>query len=233
MTARNGLVIGAALAAALGFGLLAAGGRNAGGNAELRAADAPALVPQESLAVALLAEARGAGPIFCELAARGASGWNGGSSTDVRLFAIGLENPRAAATVRWATEHETRDPAALPPLLRGLQDPDPCVRRIAALELGRADLPAARDALREALGSGDPGVREAGALGLGHAGDENAIGPLLGALGDDAPTVRAAGAWALGAIGSERAIEPLTALLASDPVAGVRATAAWALGEIE
>lgn len=196
-------------------------------------------IASDTLAASLLATVRGADPVVCELAVRAVDGRHGWSSTVDELVGVGAPlSPLQRATVRWAIHDRNtgpgdRDPAAIDPLAAGLRDADPCVRRMAALKLGRMRQPRAVSALLAALAAPDPGLRAAGALGLGYAEDAATIGELGAALGDASPQVRATAAWALGAIEDERAIPQLLPVLARDEDADVRMAAAWALGEIE
>ncbi|HUP20008.1 MAG TPA: HEAT repeat domain-containing protein [Gemmatimonadota bacterium] len=152
-------------------------------------------VPADSLAADLLERIRGLDPVACELAVGSvrSRSWRGGPPEPAAS-----EDPRVLAVVRWALEEEGGD-GAVPVLAAGLADPDPCVRRVAAIRLGRIDDPAASELLRRALESPEPGAREAGALGLGIAEDSAAVPALIARLeGDDSPRVRRAAAWALG-----------------------------------
>ena len=87
------------------------------------------------------------------------------------------------------------------PFSVSLQDPDPCVRRVAARLLGRSGLPAARARLLEATRDADPVMRRLGATGLGYMDDRTLTRELVRLLDDRDPGVRAAAAWAM---------EPLT-----------------------
>ena len=201
------------------------------------AAAAEVALSSDTLALALLSTVRGADPVVCELAVRAVDGRHGWSSTADELVGVGAPlSPLQRATVQWAVEDADRarvDAAAIEPLAAGLRDPDPCVRRMAALKLGRTRHARAIAELRAALGAPDPGLRAAGALGLGYAEDPATIGALGDALGDASVQVRATAAWALGAIEDERAIPHLVPVLARDADPIVRKAAAWALGEIE
>jgi len=194
-------------------------------------------VPSDTLAAALLATVRGADPVVCELAVRAVDGRHGWSSTMDELVGVGAPlTPLQRATVHWAVQGQDRPPgdeAAIDPLAAGLRDPDPCVRRMAALKLGRMRDPRGISELRAALAAPDPGLRAAGALGLGYAEDPATIGELGEALGDARVEVRATAAWALGAIEDERAIPHLLPVLERDADPNVRKAAAWALGAIE
>ena len=79
---------------------------------------------------------RGATPLQCELALQGMNGW----------WNNGPEPGRDAVawTVISYAAHRDIEPVSVAPLSVSLQDPDPCVRRVAARLLGRSGLPAAR-----------------------------------------------------------------------------------------
>lgn len=206
----------------------------AGPSAQAEAATAR--MPADSLASALLETVRGAEPVICELAVRAVDGRHGWSSTADELTGVGAPlTPLERATIRWAVEGEEEgaDAGAVEPLAAGLADPDPCVRRMAALKLGRTHDPRGIAALQSALVSPDVAQRAVGALGLGYAEDPAAIDDLGAALDDASPEVRAAAAWALGEIEDARAIPLLIPVLSGDEDPGVRQVAAWALGAIE
>ena len=190
-----GLAVAAAAVTALA---LAAG---------LREAEPPALngapvqppapaVPADSLAADLLQRIRGLDPVVCELAVRAVRSRNWWGSDPMEPTAS--QDGRVLAVVRWAVAEEG-DAAAIPVLAAGLTDGDPCVRRMAAIRLGRIEDPAVAGRLRDALESPVAGTREAGALGLGIAGDPASVPALIARLeGDESPDVRRAAAWALG-----------------------------------
>jgi hypothetical protein len=194
-------------------------------------------VPSDSLASALLEIVRGADPVICELAVRAVDGRHGWSSTADELAGVGAPlTPIQRATIQWAVDDDPEDgadPAAVEPLAAALGDPDPCVRRMAALKLGRAGTPGGIAALRAALRAPAAEQRSVGALGLGYAEDPAAIADLGDALDDSSSEVRAAATWALGEIEDASAIPLLIPILRDDTDPGVRRVAAWALGEIE
>jgi hypothetical protein len=199
---------------------------------------ATAGVPSDSLAVALLETVRGADPVICELAVRAVDGRHGWSSTADELAGVGAPlTPIQRATIQWAVDDEDSqegaDPAAVEPLATALGDPDPCVRRMAALKLGRTGAPGGIAALRAAMRAPAAEQRSVGALGLGYAEDPATIADLGDALDDSSSEVRAAAAWALGQIEDASAIPLLIPVLRDDADPGVRRVAAWALGEIE
>src|SRR5206468_4363037 len=79
-------------------------------------------------------------------------------------------------------------------------DPEPRIRRRAALAIGRVGLNAGTQPLVGALSDADPDVREMAAFALGLIGDVAAAPPLIKALADPAPIVRGRAAEALGQI---------------------------------
>ena len=97
---------------------------------------------------------------------------------------------------------------ALPRLLAVLKDPNPELRRTAALSLGKIARKEAVPALVEALRDQDAGVRRNAAWALGMIG-EDAVGPdrspLTSLLFDPDPGVREAAALALGLTGDTQA----------------------------
>lgn len=195
MKSGTGLVAAVAAAAAV---VLAIGLRDGEppvlNGAPAQPAAPAAGAPADSLAADLLARVRGLDPVACELAARAvrSRNWWGGPAEPAAS-----DDPRVAEIVRWALD--AGGPGAVPVLAAGLADADPCVRRVAAIRLGRIEDPAATGALVRALGSPQAGEREAAALGLGIAEDPEAVPALVRALeGDDSPRVRRAAAWALG-----------------------------------
>ena len=223
------------LAAAI---LVVCGSGDAGPAAQAQSAG-PAF-PADSLAAELLATVRGSDPVACELAVRAVDGRHGWSSTADELAGVGAPlTPIQRATIQWAVDGGDDDErpgasaAAVAPLATALADPDPCVRRMAALKLGRIRDPRGMDALRGALSSADADQRAVGALGLGYSGDSASIDALGGVLDDASPEVRAAATWALGEIEDARAIPLLIPVLGEDEDPAVRQVAAWALGEIE
>jgi hypothetical protein len=212
------------------------GAGEAGSSTQDEAASAPP--PADSLASALIETVRGADPVICELAVRAVDGRHGWSSTADELAGVGAPlTPIQRATIQWAVDdedsEEAADAAAVEPLAAALGDPDPCVRRMAALKLGRAGAPDGVAALRAALRAPAAEQRSVGALGLGYAEDPAAIADLGDALDDSSSEVRAAATWALGEIEDASAIPLLIPVLRDDTDPGVRRVAAWALGEIE
>ncbi|MEO6213743.1 MAG: HEAT repeat domain-containing protein [Vicinamibacterales bacterium] len=94
-------------------------------------------------------------------------------------------------------------PAPPPPpidLVPLLGDPEPRIRRRAALAIGRVGLAEGVPPLVGLLADRDPDVRESAALALGLLGDPTAIGPLTAALADTVPLVRGRASEAIGLI---------------------------------
>lgn len=222
------------LAAAI---LVVCGSGDAGPAAQAQSAGVT--IPADSLAGQLLATVRGSDPVVCELAVRAVDGRHGWSSTADELAGVGAPlSPIERATLQWAVdggddERPGASAAAVAPLAIALADPDACVRRMAALKLGRMRDPRGMDALRGALSAADAAQRAIGALGLGYSEDPAAIDALAGVLDDASPEVRAAATWALGEIEDPRALPLLIPVLGEDEDPAVRQVAAWALGEIE
>lgn len=117
-----------------------------------------------------------------------------------------------------------------------LKDPDPVVRRTAALSLGKIADPGVAVALREGLFDPDETVRRYSAWALGNLGD-SAIDPaglvLVQQLNDPVPEVKTAVAQAIGKIGATQGMVELLgeALNEADPE--TRRAVVQALGWLE
>ncbi len=149
-----------------------------------------ATTPDSATALHVLAAARSASPLACELIVALLSGRQGG-------FERHPDSPaNFLPQVHWIMQRST-DAARIAPLRQALADPDPCVRRIAPRLLARSNHPQAVEALLEALRDPSPAARRSAAVGLGYASDLRAIDALRSALGDQHPDVRRAAAWAL------------------------------------
>lgn len=196
------------------------GARGQGG----RLAPAPE-VPDSAQVRMLLEGIRGANAVQCELGVHSLDlvfGWR-------RIEVVPDGAAESKELVRWATQR-IDDPAVIPPLRAALEDPDGCVRRVAARLLGRMRTDRAVESLLDALESPSDQIRELAILGLGFAEERETTRPLVAMLDDRSPGIRTAAAWALGRIESRDAVAALTRVLRADPDANVRRTAAWALG---
>ncbi len=96
-------------------------------------------------------------------------------------------------------------PPPTPDLVALLNDPDPRLRRRAALAVGRVGLADGVKPLSATLADADADVRQTAAFGLGLIGDASASPALITALADPAPLVRGRAAEALGLIGAKDA----------------------------
>ncbi|MCZ8359898.1 MAG: HEAT repeat domain-containing protein [Microcystis sp. LE19-388.1G] len=126
---------------------------------------------------------------------------------------------------------ETRSDAAIPGLLKALEDSDSNARRNAAFALGKIGSETAIPRSLKALENSDRNARRNASFPLGKIGSETAIAGLLKALEHSDEDVRRYAAEALGNIGSETAIAGLLKAL-EDSNSDVRWKAAFALGDI-
>ena len=92
-------------------------------------------------------------------------------------------------------------PVVTPDLTALAADPDPRIRRRAAIAIGRVGLPEGGAALQPLLTDQDSDVRQMAAFGLGLLADKAAVPALTAALQDADPRVRGRAAEALGLIG--------------------------------
>ena len=92
-------------------------------------------------------------------------------------------------------------PVVVPDLTLLAADPEPRIRRRAALAIGRVGLPEGVAALLPRLTDDDPDVRQMAAFALGLLADKTAVPALTTALQDADPRVRGRAAEALGLIG--------------------------------
>ncbi len=92
-------------------------------------------------------------------------------------------------------------PVVAPDLTSLATDPDPRIRRRAAIAIGRVGLPEGGVSLQPLMTDTDPDVRQMAALGLGLLADKTAVPALTAALTDPDPRVRGRAAEALGLIG--------------------------------
>jgi cyclophilin family peptidyl-prolyl cis-trans isomerase/HEAT repeat protein len=101
-------------------------------------------------------------------------------------------------------------------LERLLRDPDPTVRRRAALAAGRVGDAALVPALVELMNDPEAEIRQMAAFALGLVGEKGvALERLLAALGDNEAVVRARAAEALGRLGDASAARPIAELVMS------------------
>lgn len=127
--------------------------------------------------------------------------------------------------------------ATLQPMLA---DPDPRVRKSAAIALGHLKCPAATGSLCRLLGDADEGVRVLACQALARLADPSAVPALVAATHDPSPEVRSGVLWALANVAAHGnlADEGRAALfgpivvLAFDPDDGVRADAAAVVGSL-
>lgn len=131
-------------------------------------------------------------------------------------------------------------PTSVDLLVELLEHKNPCVCRIAAVELGRAGEYARVDAaqgLIKALGSADTELKAAAAWALGSIGEttEGTVEALAIAGKEDTAHVREKAVWALGRIGAKLDYFNSMLLLKAlrDENKNVRKAAAWALGNIQ
>lgn len=139
-----------------------------------------------------------------------------------------------AACVRGSQPHEP--PEVRDTLVALLDDPQPDVRRAAAMSLGKLGLADAAGPLIGALDDPDARVRAFSAEALGALGErvrDQAALPLAGRLGDPSDSVKRAAALGLAAIGGTQAAVELVVESLRDPAAETRAAAALALGGLE
>jgi HEAT repeat protein len=176
---------------------------------------------------ALMAEATGAPPLVCMLAARSVEGggWLRGGRAPV--------HPLDAANdpASWDGQRElANDDVTF--LLERLENGDGCSREIAIRLLAGDGSRSTIDGLTRHLQAPDAGLRAVAAFGLGMLSHEASLGALLPLVGDAAPAARANAVWALGRIGDPQALGPVQGAL-EDPEAVVREAAAQALGHFE
>jgi HEAT repeat protein len=150
-------------------------------------------------------------------------------------------------TARGGGAPTSRDGAGAPPRFAGapllvlLDDPEPAVRKEAAVTLGILMGASAVPRLGQtATTDADVPVRAAAAAALGRIGAPDGAASLAKALQDEAPLVRHAAAGAMGAVGDRSVAPPEVAQSCAaalverlkDRHAAVRAAAAHALGRI-
>jgi HEAT repeat protein len=224
MTRHHGIEL-AVFVVGVGIGIACAGDTNA--------QTPERIVPDDTVAVArLLNVVRGANPRVCEMTVRSVdmhgswSSWGSDGGGDPLVT-----DSASAALLDWV-RRKHNDPVLVPPLRTAMRDGDNCVRRVAGALLARVQHSSAVSALLAALDDAQAGTREVAALGLGMADVHSAAGALEQRLQDDAPAVRRAAAWSLGQLEVKAAMPALIRVLARDPDARVRQTAAWAIGSV-
>ena len=207
----------------------------------------------------LLAAARGAHPLLCQLAARATQQtgeWGDISDAPVLPLSgtsdpgrIG-KSPMPRAQVEVALAAMRSDDACVrelgarivsrqqgseivAPLLKQLTAPDSVLRALALAVLGWSTPEGATPGVRAALQDAAIPVRANAAWAAGRFEDGAAIAPLMHLTRDDAPLVRRMAVEALGQIDSSRALTTLKNVLRHDGDATVRRTAAWAIGRLD
>ena len=125
--------------------------------------------------------------------------------------------------------------AGIAPVSRALiNDSSPMVRLAAANALVRLNNQGPNSELSLALSDEDEAVRLAALNGVTHINVFSNVDRVAGLISDPSPLVRRRAAQALGALKSADAVVGLIALTSvdSEPDAGARAAAVWALGQI-
>jgi HEAT repeat protein len=124
------------------------------------------------------------------------------------------------------------DQLAVEDLIGQLEDPEPDIRREAALALGRIGGPEAVTALVQRLTTPESDVQPEAARALGLTGDHRALAPLLEKLGDPNEIIREQAAGALGELASPDAADALMNVLKNDPSPNVSGRGALSLAKI-
>lgn len=127
-----------------------------------------------------------------------------------------------------------RAEAALPALIKCLDDPSADVRSSAADALAKIHNPSAGGALmrRFVKQEEDLGVRQMLAAALGAVNYRPAIPVLIAALNDSDGSLRGCAAWSLGALKATEAVEPLQKALKHETHSYAKTRMREALGEI-
>jgi HEAT repeat protein len=152
----------------------------------------------------------------------------------IELLIETLKNEGLDVETRYAAAcalAETKDPAAVDPLIDALAYPEEKLQHIAARTLEKIGDPRAVDPLITILMEENSGLQGDAAQALGKLKDPRAVEPLIAAMKDRKFWVRKRAASALAEIPNPRAIEPLIAAL-SDCRATVRHSAATTLGRL-
>lgn len=155
--------------------------------------------------------------------------WNSGGEFRIGVLA---ESSRSWEVSRDSLYGQTTNPAALRREVRGLDDPNACVRRAAAKLLGRSG-PGGYNAIRESMRSGAERVREAAALAAGQNDESTALADdLIRATRDQSVNVVAVATWALSEFEKPEYLNRLAELTRS-PDVRVRRAAVHGVGHIE
>ncbi len=109
-------------------------------------------------------------------------------------------------------------------LARLVADPEPRIRRRAALAVGRVGLAEGGAVLQPLLADVDPEVRQMAAFGLGLLGDRTAVAALTTALADADARVRGRAAEALGLIGDTASAAAVGQMVAAGIATGALAS---------
>lgn len=131
---------------------------------------------------------------------------------DQRILRESPPPPPAAPAGRKKRSRAVPAPPVLD-LVPLLSDPDPTIRRRAALAVGRVGLVEGVQPLLPLLKDADPDVRQMAAFGLGLIGDRSASPVLQDVLADTSYVVRGRAAEALGLIGDTAAAAPIAAMV--------------------
>jgi len=149
-----------------------------------------------------------------------------------------ISNPKATELSRSYAANalgEFLEGAGIAPVSRALvSDASPMVRLAAANALIRLNNEGPNSELSTALSDEDEAVRLAALNGVTRIHVFSHADRVVGLISDPSPLVRRRAALALGTLKSADAVVSLIALtsVASEPDAGVRAAAVWALGQI-
>lgn len=196
---------------------------------EARGERGPSAQDDSTNAAAILAAVRGESPLACSLTARTLeNGW--GSPHRLGGPDAAALNDADAAAFDWVVDRRISSDV-LPLLRRAMGDADACVRRTAALLVGRVGGNDLGDQLRSELSAPDATRREMAVLALGYAGEKTTEPALASAARDAEPRVRRTAAWALGRTDNDAAVQPLMGML-RDADAMVRVNAALSLGSL-
>ena len=121
---------------------------------------------------------------------------------DQRILSFELPLPAPVLTAPKKRAAPPPPPSAVPDLTKLVADPEPRVRRRAALAIGRVGLKEGIPALTSALADTDPEMRQIAAFALGLIGDVAASAAVVPLLTDAVPMVRGRAAEALGLMGA-------------------------------